>query len=330
MLETTKSGDREAFRTAIAQVAAEFQTAPFQFGNEHPVSADLYATIRSIIPDEWISGEFRFDYAEYKGNADEWRIEQLRDFAGDTHPVSDPEVRRVRSETGFAGRPLGEPAQGDGVEENDPIMPYTFDVPESQKDSDEETPKARFKQVEDGRSAISKFDIVLFEQDPEDLYLQAKAEGPGELFELPAPISVICEIKHSKNTASSALYGSSGAAEDVSRLSKLPTDGETYRVMVLVDWWPRNGDGHWRYDKTNKFSDGYLGELEDNARELGLDNPVKVVYIPRFSKPGEIDERRVASDIFSRATVHRPEVGEGLDSPLLVTYTIRREGPGDG
>jgi hypothetical protein len=119
---------------------------------------------------------------------------------------------------------------------------------------------------------VPKFDLSIFAAD-EPLIGQSKAEGPGNYWDTETELSVLCEIKHSKNESSN-FYAASQGADDVRALAQYP--GEVARrVFLFVDWWPVDGNGTRRYDK-------HRDQLLDNVGKLS--NRVDVVYLPRRGK----------------------------------------------
>ena len=119
------------------------------------------------------------------------------------------------------------------------------------------------------RQTAKQFDLVVFED--ATLKMQSKAEGPGNYCDSSNRVSVLCEIKHSKNESDN-LYAENGGAGDIIALSQYPGEVE-HRVFVFLDWWPRYKRGDKRYER-------HFGKLAENV-EGELDQPVETVYVPR-------------------------------------------------
>lgn len=99
--------------------------------------------------------------------------------------------------------------------------------------------------------------------------MQGKREGIGNLIDIDGTtLSVLCEIKHSRNMSGRFR---SGGRTDIQALSEFP--GEVAgRYFVFLDWWPRDAYGTRMFEEDRR-------RLEE---ELGpLDTPVDVVYLPR-------------------------------------------------
>jgi len=135
---------------------------------------------------------------------------------------------------------------------------------------------------EDGetKETYKKFDLAVFASDP-PLIMQSKEEGPGNYMDTENNISVLCEIKHSKNM-SSQFYSESAGTRDVIALSRYP-GGVKERVYLFLDWWPKYKRGKERFDT-------HWQKLKKNTRGR-LDNPVDVLYISRL---GKVNERRLS------------------------------------
>jgi hypothetical protein len=118
-------------------------------------------------------------------------------------------------------------------------------------------------------STVPKFDLSIFAAD-ESLIGQSKAEGPGNYWDTETELSVLCEIKHSKNESAN-FYAASQGADDVRALAQYP--GEVARrVFLFVDWWPVDGNGTRRYET-------HRNRLLDTVADLP--RPVDVIYSPR-------------------------------------------------
>lgn len=169
---------------------------------------------------------------DYGDPANNWRV---RDMA---ERVSEPgNASRVRSETSF--------------------------IEDGERWSFERT-------TDDGpKSTRKRFDIA-FVGSTSPLVMQSKEEGPGNYLDVTNNLSVLCEIKHSKNESSN-FYSTKQGARDVRALSQFP--GEVgKRVFLFIDWWPRDGYGNERYEKHEQ-------KLRENA--VDLCHPVETVYLDR-------------------------------------------------
>lgn len=121
-----------------------------------------------------------------------------------------------------------------------------------------------------GKNRTAKqFDLVVFED--AILKMQSKAEGPGNYCDSSNRISVLCEIKHSKNESDN-FYAENGGVGDIIALSQYPDEAE-HRVFLFFDWWPRYKRGDERYER-------HWPKLKKNVKGE-LDQPVETVYLPR-------------------------------------------------
>ena len=121
-----------------------------------------------------------------------------------------------------------------------------------------------------------KFDLAVFADDP-PLIMQSKEEGPGNYMDTENHLSVLCEIKHSKNM-SSQFYSESAGTRDVIALSRYPGEVDK-RVYLFLDWWPEYKSGEERFGT-------HWQKLKENTHGR-LDNPVDVLYVSRHGKVNE-------------------------------------------
>jgi len=100
--------------------------------------------------------------------------------------------------------------------------------------------------------------------------MQSKKEGPGDFWDTTNEISVLCEVKHSRNMAS-RFYGNS-AKDDIVDLSAYPGRAQN-RVFLFFDWWP----------KYRNKSKRYLAHKDRLKRRVlpSIKNPVDIIYVPR-------------------------------------------------
>jgi hypothetical protein len=170
---------------------------------------------------------------EYPNIEEEWRV---RDFAD-----------RVE-ETGMAAR----------------VRPEVLFVHEGERWSFERSIKGRHE------STVPKYDIVVFGPDG-PMVGQSKAEGPGNYWDTESSVSVICEIKHSKNESSN-FYAPGKGADDVRALANFPGNAGK-RVFLFMDWWPVDGNGRHRFEPHRQRLVENVGNLPE---------PVEVVYLSRL------------------------------------------------
>jgi hypothetical protein len=134
----------------------------------------------------------------------------------------------------------------------------------------------RWEENGETKETYKKFDLVVFDDNP-PLIMQSKEEGPGNYMDAENYISVLCEIKHSKNM-SSQFYSESAGTRDVIALSRYP--GEVgKRVYLFLDWWPEYKRGEERFGT-------HWQKLKENTHGR-LDNPVDVMYVSRHGKVKE-------------------------------------------
>jgi hypothetical protein len=100
------------------------------------------------------------------------------------------------------------------------------------------------------------------------LIARSKDEGPGNYWDTENEISILCEIKHSKNESSN-FYGATQGADDVRALANYPGEVDQ-RVFLFLDWWPIDGNGRQRYQN-------HHDRLSDEVE--ALPRPVDIIYI---------------------------------------------------
>jgi hypothetical protein len=169
---------------------------------------------------------------DYADPANHWRVRVLADRVSDEGNAS-----RVRSEVSFI----------------------------------ENEERWTFNRVTDGepQTTHKQFDIAFVASDS-PLIMQSKEEGPGNYLDVTNRLSVLCEVKHSKNESSN-FYSPKKGARDVRALSQYP--GEVgKRVFLFVDWWPCYENGNERYEK-------HEPRLRENV--VDLRHPVETVYLDR-------------------------------------------------
>ena len=120
------------------------------------------------------------------------------------------------------------------------------------------------------KSTVPKFDLVVFNPEP-PLIAQSKAEGPGNYWDTENDISVLCEVKHSKNESSN-FFAESNGADDVQALSQYPGSVER-RVFLFFDWWPIDGNQSHRYER-------HRDRLIENVGTVS--EPVDVIFLSRI------------------------------------------------
>jgi len=114
-----------------------------------------------------------------------------------------------------------------------------------------------------------RFDLALFADDP-PLHMQSKRPGPGDHWDVDNDLTMLCEVKHSRNMTN-RLYADKYGARDVEALSEYPGSVD-HRIFLFVDWWPKNKNGDEQLTKR-------IDKLRKNVSDL--DHSVTVVYIPR-------------------------------------------------
>lgn len=127
----------------------------------------------------------------------------------------------------------------------------------------------------------ARFDLVILANDP-PLQMQSKRKGPGNYWDTQNSISVLCEVKHSKNMTLGGIYsGDTGLhKKDIRALTTFPGTVDR-RVFLFADWWPETYDGE---NRKNAFFE----RLEEDIDELT--HPVDVIYFPRT---GDAEYRRI-------------------------------------
>lgn len=222
--------DIEIFDKVTEELTHDFQSNPFQYGNEQPVLNELYHRLRQSIPQVNLPVRFETDYA----NIEKWRVKNAAriEDSGETY--------RVRTEVCFIdeGKRVKSPA-------------LTGDK------------KMRFR----------RFDLAIFSISNE-LIMQSKKPGPGDFWDINNDISVLCEVKHSRNMVS-RFYTKKYGVRDVTSLAEFPGNVHK-RVFVFLDWWPKDHRENEKYGSRLKNLKKYLPKK--------LSNPVEVVYIPRMGK----------------------------------------------
>lgn len=223
--------DERVFTSITKEVADDFATNPFHYGNEDLLIPEFAHRLRTKLSTPQLPVEYRDDY----GDPDEWRVRSVGER------VPDPgSVCRVRPEVSF--------------------------VHEGQRWS--------FKRSidETERSTHARFDLAVFAPEA-PLIMQSKREGPGNYCDTTSELSVLCEFKHSKNESSN-FYAPKKGADDIRALATYPGRVGT-RAFVFLDWWPRDGNGNYRYDRHEQ-------RLRENIGNLP--NEVKVQYIDRAGR----------------------------------------------
>lgn len=126
------------------------------------------------------------------------------------------------------------------------------------------------KKVAGKGAGFKKFDLVVLSKN-EKLIMQSKKPGPGDFWDTANSLSVLCEIKHSRNMVS-RFYTWKHGAKDILKLSEYP--GEVHkRILLFFEWWPFDSKGSERYPELK-------AKLEKEVASK-LKRTVEVVYIPR-------------------------------------------------
>ncbi|NGM71384.1 hypothetical protein G6M89_20710 [Natronolimnobius sp. AArcel1] len=125
--------------------------------------------------------------------------------------------------------------------------------------------------IPSNRSMTFKFDLTIFSES-ESLLLQSKRTGPSNYFDSGNEISVLAEVKHSKNLSGNDFYSQEKGISDIVALSEFP--GEVHeRTFLFFDWWPEYQDGTERF---SKYKSKLLAQLPT------LSSPVTIRYLPRI------------------------------------------------
>jgi hypothetical protein len=134
-------------------------------------------------------------------------------------------------------------------------------------------PEVRFVH-EDGiwRDGGVAFDMVVFAPTAA-LRMQSKRTGPSNVWDTENEVSVLCEVKHSKNGS----IEFDKLTKDVTTLASLPC-AVGRRVLLFVDWWPTYHNGDSRLERVDEWA-------QTLSTEDGRSNPVTVEYLPRGGEP---------------------------------------------
>jgi hypothetical protein len=124
------------------------------------------------------------------------------------------------------------------------------------------------------RSQSFMIDFAIFGA-TDELIMQSKHTGPSNYLSTENDISVLIEIKHSKNGSGTDFYHEDRGAADILALSNYP-GSVNERAYIFFDWWPEYHSGERRYGK-------YLDKVQSNIS--GMENVVHLYYIPRFGEP---------------------------------------------
>ena len=122
----------------------------------------------------------------------------------------------------------------------------------------------------ENRDTTFRFDLAIFDNES-PIVMQSKRTGPSNYCDSGNQLSVLAEIKHSKNLSGGDFYHESKGVSDIVALSTFPGEVDR-RQFIFFDWWPEYQNGERRYDT-------YFEKLIENLPEL--DEPVQVDYIPR-------------------------------------------------
>lgn len=133
--------------------------------------------------------------------------------------------------------------------------------------------------LKSGSGKAKKYDLMVLKSETR-IIMQSKKPGPSNHWDTQNEISLLCEIKHSRNMVN-RFYSSKQGAKDVKALSEHPSDIEK-RAFLFFDWWPKDYYGNW------KFEDRF-GKLKERIKSL--DNPIDIIYLPR---EGSKQEKTIA------------------------------------
>lgn len=114
------------------------------------------------------------------------------------------------------------------------------------------------------------FDLGVFKRDS-PLVMQSKRTGPSNYWDTSNDLSILLELKHSKNGTISGMGFIKNIASDLWALADYPGRVE-HRAFLLVDWWPEDYRGNRRFPQ---FKDAITTEIDS------LPQPVTVTYLPR-------------------------------------------------
>lgn len=143
------------------------------------------------------------------------------------------------------------------------------------------TPWEFERETDDGVvSSVKRFDLAILDHNP--LVMQSKRRGPGNYWDTDNDISVLCEVKHSKNETLSMIFGGDTGlpAKDLKALSDYPGPVQS-RVLVFFDWWSTDADGNARFDEFHE-------QLRDTGYHTG--HSVDVLYVPRTGSLRRIED----------------------------------------
>lgn len=282
------TSDEIFFVKSLEFVAEQIQTYPFQFANEPPFAAEVYHRLRTNLNDQY--REVRIDTAypqrRVKNGRDEgyepgirrfhwWMREQygessLPDFPeitnGSEHFATevDQKILRIRTEVSFVrdGRPVEFTDEGKLLSAMEWNHEYIEQVAQEGQTSS---------------PSPATYDFAVFPPASKasgPLHYQSKFEGFGEYFDTQNHLSILCELKHSKNYRNSS-FGS-GWEDDLDRLANYP--GEvTLRAFVFMDVWPRRTGRTDGDPRVGRFFDGVKKEYEQSS-SVGR---VVAFYLPR-------------------------------------------------
>lgn len=110
------------------------------------------------------------------------------------------------------------------------------------------------------------YDLAVFRPD-RPLIMQGKKQGVGNFVDTSTPVSILCEIKHSRNESTQLR---DGAEEDIQALAEYPGEAAT-RYFVFLDWWPRDGYG-------NQTFQSDMNKIRERLSDV--DN-TRIAYLPR-------------------------------------------------
>jgi len=133
--------------------------------------------------------------------------------------------------------------------------------------------RREIKFVKEDEARDGTFDLALFRNNSE-LIMHSKRDGPGDYWDTENDLSVLCEVKHSRNMGSR--FYSDSSVDDIVGLSKNPAEIDE-RIFLFFDWWPYNKNKNKQYDERRKKLENKLRDKKDKFQKN-----VEVIYVPRF------------------------------------------------
>jgi hypothetical protein len=298
--------DTVTFVESLESVAEQIQANSFQFANEPPFAAEVHHQLRTRLDDQYRQVRIDTAYPQRRVQYGRdtgfepgikrfhwWMREQYGESSlpdrpevkdGDMHFTgdSDQEILRTRTEVSFVRDGFPIEYTDDGTLLSPPEWEEKYIEPVTQE---RRTPSP----------SPATYDFAVFPRTSEasgPILQQSKYEGFGEYFDTQNRLSVLSELKHSKNYRNSSF--ASGWEDDLYRLANYPGEVDL-RAFVFMDVWPRRT---WATDGNPRVTE-FFTKAKDALGESPPDESIVIFYLPR-EEPPDLVQRDVAKPLIAK------------------------------